>query len=67
MEKTVLCDNVRHMIYSVIPVGTLKTNQRNLLDEFLENVRDDFCRVGNFAPWLIESAGVMCNISGIPN
>lgn len=48
----------------------LRTNkqvQKHILDKFLEDVGDDFCRVGNLAPWLIESAGVMCNIPGIPN
>lgn len=40
--------------------------QGNLLDEFLEDVCDDFCRIGNFAPGLVENVGIVCNIPGIP-
>lgn len=46
---------------------TVETNQRHALDKFLEDVGDDLCRVGNFAPRLVENAGVVCNVSGIPD
>lgn len=39
----------------------------NILDEFLQDVCDDFCRVGDFAPWLVEDVGVVGDIPGIPN
>lgn len=44
-----------------------KLKKQNILDKLLEDICDDFCRVGNLAPWLVESAGIMCNIPGIPD